>query len=158
LRGPYRIGDARRRRRGTALSHVPSVAGDLSRPRRVEPRWIDVVDRVVANVGVEVEAVAVADGVGRQEPAEGGVVGAGGEDRELGLVVAALAGVTVDDARARRLAERAVGVGVADGAGVCAWSRRPHHQVGAKPSDRCVLTAREWLPWSRGCRRRHRCR
>jgi hypothetical protein len=37
-------------------------------------RWITPIDRIVCDIGIPVEAVFVADGVGLQEPAEGGGV------------------------------------------------------------------------------------
>ena len=130
------------------MDEVPVGRGDLSQSRRIEPRRVGQVDRVVGDVGVEVGAVVVADGVGRQEPAEGGIVGAGGEDLELGLVVAALAGVAVDDARARGLTERAVGVGVADAAVDATRSQPPASSSGVGPeveeSTRSGLSRRNY--------------
>jgi hypothetical protein len=43
----------------------------------LQPARVGCVDRVVGDIGVEVEAVCEADGVGLQEAAEGGGIGAG---------------------------------------------------------------------------------
>jgi hypothetical protein len=42
-----------------------------------KPPGVHPVHRIVAHIGVKVHAVAIADGVGLQEPAEGGGVGPG---------------------------------------------------------------------------------
>ena len=53
---------------------------DYSQPPRIEP-----VERVVVDVGVEVHAVDVAEGVGLEEAAEGGAVDAGAVVVEAGF-------------------------------------------------------------------------